>query len=116
MHDEPVEACPPSTVYRLKKFVRRHKTGVLATAAVGSGPDPGCRCGRRDKRTAQPRPRKLAEEQLQIATEQQRLAKEQAQLAQKQKRLAEEAAEREGKLRTEAEDATQEGRSCPQTG
>ncbi len=35
LNDEAVEACPPSTVYRMKKFVRRHRTPVLATAAVG---------------------------------------------------------------------------------
>jgi WD40 repeat protein/serine/threonine protein kinase len=29
--DEPVEACPPTTGYRLRKFVRKHKVG-LATA------------------------------------------------------------------------------------
>src|SRR5438067_13045937 len=29
--DEPVEACPPSTGYKLRKFARKHKAG-LATA------------------------------------------------------------------------------------
>jgi tetratricopeptide (TPR) repeat protein/serine/threonine protein kinase len=32
--DEAVQACPPSAWYRLRKFVRRHKAGVLTTAAV----------------------------------------------------------------------------------
>jgi serine/threonine protein kinase len=32
--DEPVEASPPSTVYRLKKFVRRNKGPVLAASLV----------------------------------------------------------------------------------
>jgi WD40 repeat protein len=31
--DEPVEACPPSTAYRLRKFARKHKN-LLATAAA----------------------------------------------------------------------------------
>ena len=31
----PVEACPPSTIYRLQKFTRRNRTAVVATAAVG---------------------------------------------------------------------------------
>jgi WD40 repeat protein/serine/threonine protein kinase len=31
LHDEPVEACPPTTGYRLRKFARIHKAG-LATA------------------------------------------------------------------------------------
>jgi serine/threonine protein kinase/tetratricopeptide (TPR) repeat protein len=30
LNDEPVEACPPSTVYRLRKYTRRNK-GVLST-------------------------------------------------------------------------------------
>jgi serine/threonine protein kinase/tetratricopeptide (TPR) repeat protein len=33
LHDEPVEACPPSAGYRLWKFARRYKKG-LATAAA----------------------------------------------------------------------------------
>jgi serine/threonine protein kinase/tetratricopeptide (TPR) repeat protein len=32
--DEPVSACPPSTAYRLRKFVRRNKGPVLAIALV----------------------------------------------------------------------------------
>jgi serine/threonine protein kinase/tetratricopeptide (TPR) repeat protein len=32
LHDEPVEACPPSAGYRLRKFTRRHKRGVIFTA------------------------------------------------------------------------------------
>jgi eukaryotic-like serine/threonine-protein kinase len=32
--DESVEACPPSAIYRLKKFARRNKGPVLATAIV----------------------------------------------------------------------------------
>ena len=34
LHDEPVEAGPPSAAYRLKKFVRRNKVGVLAGSAI----------------------------------------------------------------------------------
>jgi serine/threonine protein kinase/tetratricopeptide (TPR) repeat protein len=33
LHDEPVEACPPSTVYKLRKFARKNK-GLLRTAAA----------------------------------------------------------------------------------
>jgi WD40 repeat protein len=33
LDDEPVEACPPSASYRLRTFVRRHRTGVLTTIA-----------------------------------------------------------------------------------
>src|SRR5262249_46666332 len=31
--DEPVLACPPSAAYRLRKFARRHRAGLLAAAA-----------------------------------------------------------------------------------
>jgi len=35
--DEPVQACPPSTAYRLRKFVRRNRPKVLAGATVVCG-------------------------------------------------------------------------------
>jgi serine/threonine protein kinase/tetratricopeptide (TPR) repeat protein len=34
LKDEPVEACPPSAVYRIKTFVRRNKGPVLAASLV----------------------------------------------------------------------------------
>jgi tetratricopeptide (TPR) repeat protein len=34
LRDEAVEACPPSTAYRVKKFVSRHRALVLATVLV----------------------------------------------------------------------------------
>ena len=34
LSDEPVTAGPPSTVYRARKFVRRHRIGVAAAAAL----------------------------------------------------------------------------------
>ena len=34
LNQEPVEAGPPSATYRLRKFVRRHRTGVVAGALV----------------------------------------------------------------------------------
>src|SRR5262249_40560384 len=34
LRDEPVHACPPSTAYRLKKFLRRNKGPVLAAVLV----------------------------------------------------------------------------------
>jgi serine/threonine protein kinase/Flp pilus assembly protein TadD len=44
LKDEPVQACPPSAMYRLGKFARRHKTGLavavlalLALALPGGG-------------------------------------------------------------------------------
>jgi eukaryotic-like serine/threonine-protein kinase len=35
LHDEPVQACPPTAGYRLRKFARRNKGPVTAVAAVG---------------------------------------------------------------------------------
>jgi len=34
LHDEPVEACPPSAAYRLRKFCRKHRGPVVAAAAL----------------------------------------------------------------------------------
>src|SRR5271166_5794676 len=34
LNDEPVQACPPSAGYRLRKFVRRKKVPVLAASLV----------------------------------------------------------------------------------
>jgi serine/threonine protein kinase/WD40 repeat protein/tetratricopeptide (TPR) repeat protein len=34
LHDEPVRACPPSAGYRLRKFVRRNRTTVLAAGLL----------------------------------------------------------------------------------
>jgi WD40 repeat protein len=36
LHDEPVQACPPSVGYRLRKWVRRHRAVVLTAAAVAT--------------------------------------------------------------------------------
>jgi WD40 repeat protein/serine/threonine protein kinase/tetratricopeptide (TPR) repeat protein len=36
LHDEPVQACPPSAWYRLRKYARRYRA-VLATATVVAG-------------------------------------------------------------------------------
>ncbi len=34
LNDEPVQACPPSKLYLLRKFVRRHRAGLGVTAAL----------------------------------------------------------------------------------
>jgi WD40 repeat protein/serine/threonine protein kinase len=34
LSDEPVEACPPSAVYRLRKFIRRNQAAALTAAVV----------------------------------------------------------------------------------
>jgi tetratricopeptide (TPR) repeat protein/serine/threonine protein kinase len=35
LHDEAVQACPPSAGYRLRKFVRRHKGGLATAVLIG---------------------------------------------------------------------------------
>jgi serine/threonine protein kinase len=35
--DEPVQACPPSTAYRLRKFARRNKASLTAGALIAAG-------------------------------------------------------------------------------
>jgi tetratricopeptide (TPR) repeat protein len=35
LHDEPVQACPPSAGYRLRKFARRHRRALLALTLLG---------------------------------------------------------------------------------
>jgi non-specific serine/threonine protein kinase/serine/threonine-protein kinase len=37
LHNEPVLACPPSTAYRVGKFVRRHRLGVVAAMVLVLG-------------------------------------------------------------------------------
>jgi WD40 repeat protein/serine/threonine protein kinase len=34
LHDEPVQAFPPSAAYRFRKFVRRHKAGLMTASAI----------------------------------------------------------------------------------
>ena len=34
LHDEPVEACPPSQIYRLRKFARRNRAVLLTSSLV----------------------------------------------------------------------------------
>src|SRR5205807_1402141 len=34
--DEPVQACPPTRTYRLKKFIRRNKAAALAGSAIAT--------------------------------------------------------------------------------
>src|SRR5207247_2647819 len=38
LHDEPVQACPPSAIYRFRKFARRHKAALITAAAVAFPP------------------------------------------------------------------------------
>src|SRR5438552_2016949 len=35
LHDDPVQACPPSGWYRFRKFARRHKAALATAASLG---------------------------------------------------------------------------------
>jgi serine/threonine-protein kinase len=35
LHDEPVQACPPSAIYRLRKFARRNRRRLVMAAVLG---------------------------------------------------------------------------------
>lgn len=36
LQDEPVHASPPGAVYRLRKYVRRHRVGVVAGGVIAA--------------------------------------------------------------------------------
>src|SRR5437868_2534651 len=36
LHDEPVQACPPSALYRFRKFARRNKVALLTATVIAS--------------------------------------------------------------------------------
>src|SRR5262249_3181820 len=36
LHDEPVEACPPTVGYKLRKFARKHKAGLATTVGFAA--------------------------------------------------------------------------------
>jgi serine/threonine protein kinase len=36
LNDEPIEACPPSTAYRLRKFARKHRKSVIAMVTIAA--------------------------------------------------------------------------------
>src|SRR5262249_29634594 len=36
LHDQPVQACPPSAAYRFRKFARRHKAALAMALVVGA--------------------------------------------------------------------------------
>lgn len=81
--NEVVSACPPSTVYRLRKFVRRHRIGVLSAVAVAAALVLGV-IGTTTMAVAASRERQAAvaardaAEQAQLAEQRQREAAEQA--------------------------------------
>jgi WD40 repeat protein len=87
--DEPVEARPPSTLYRLRKFVRRHRGQVVAAslltiavlALAGTMVAGGMYARAEKERMAEAEASHLANEQRQLAEHLQRLAVSAAQEA-----------------------------------
>ena len=60
LHDEPVQACPPSAAYRFTKFARRNRaalvtSGLVALALIAGT---GSASGRRSERRARTRPKR----------------------------------------------------------
>uniref|UniRef100_A0A7C2NSW9 Protein kinase domain-containing protein n=1 Tax=Schlesneria paludicola TaxID=360056 RepID=A0A7C2NSW9_9PLAN len=121
LDDQPVEACPPSPVYRLSKFVRRNRIAVLSGSLVAASLVMGTIVSLAFAITAN---RHRAEEMLarsealnhlQVAEEQRRLAEEataqaRAESEQRQQAViaAQEAADRESKARMEQAELRQE--------
>jgi len=95
LRDEPVQACPPSAVYRFRKFARRNKTtlvmGSLVAAALVVGTVVSSWQAIRAQRSLfeTQRQRKLAETNYQQAEQQRALAQSSYKLAERQRALAE---------------------------
>lgn len=88
LDDEAVEACPPSKLYRLRKFTRRNRVAVGTSIAIALALilGAGVAAGRAYR-----------------AAKTERFANEELGVAQKQQRLAQEAAENERRQKEEAE-------------
>ncbi len=95
LHDEPVEACPPGALYRLRKFVRRHRGPVLAAAVVALALL-GSTCAATWGLLRAERARAEAERARQAEAEQRQLAEE-------NERKAREAAAAEGRAKESAQ-------------
>jgi hypothetical protein len=87
LEDRPVLAGPPNSVYRARKFVRRHKTGVAAGLLVGVSLVAGMAGVGREAQIAEQH-RREAEAARVRAQEQWREALRQAQLADEQRQIA----------------------------
>src|SRR4029079_4162524 len=93
--DEPVQACPPSTMYRFRKLARRYKTTLVMGSFVAAAPVAGTVVGtwqairaERSLVEAQ-RHRNLAEANYKQAEEQRSLAEAGYQETERQRQLAE---------------------------
>jgi serine/threonine protein kinase/tetratricopeptide (TPR) repeat protein len=95
LDDQPVSASPPSTLYRTRKFVRRHKLPVVAAAAVVAALLGGmvvaswqARIARQERAEAVAA-RALAEQRSREAVAERNRAEEQTALAVRQQEVAE---------------------------
>jgi serine/threonine protein kinase len=106
LHDEPVEACPPSASYRLMKFVRRNKEFVRAVTALFLLLVAGI-IGTTWGLVRADRARRDAEQARQDADEAREAEAEQRQLAEadERKAIAAAAAEKKAKETAEAREA-----------
>ncbi|MCP5559109.1 MAG: serine/threonine protein kinase [Verrucomicrobiaceae bacterium] len=93
LNDEPVLACPPSFRYQTAKFIRRHRVGVAATAAVIAILIAAVAVSTLAL-VRESRMREVAEEQRGLATEQSLLSAANADRATKEAKNAQEQSER----------------------
>jgi WD40 repeat protein len=117
LDNEPVQACPPSNVYRLRKFVHRHRGPVIAASAflcilclglVGTSLGViWARTAEKNAVAAREHAEALAKTNEQLAVKQTRLADEQTRLADRNIQLAE-------KERDARQDAEQKSRDLEQ--
>jgi serine/threonine protein kinase/tetratricopeptide (TPR) repeat protein len=116
LSDEPVQACPPSAGYRLRKFARRNKTTLVmvsfVTAALVAGTVVSTWQAIRAERSlveAQ-RQRNLAEANLQQAEQQRALAESSYKQAERQRGLAESSYKQAEQQKALAESSYQQAR------
>jgi serine/threonine protein kinase/Flp pilus assembly protein TadD len=111
LSDEAVLACPPSTVYRFRKFARKNKALIFTTVLVSAALVLGL------VGTTWQAIRAIEAERLALLNEEKALDKEKDALASarreaEQRQLAEKAAEAERRARQDAENATREAVSA----
>jgi serine/threonine protein kinase/tetratricopeptide (TPR) repeat protein len=87
LDDEAVEACPPSTAYRVKKFARRNKVALVTTMVVASSLILGL-AGTTWQALVATEAKNLADQRLEEVDEQRQLAEHNFELAEKNFTLA----------------------------
>jgi eukaryotic-like serine/threonine-protein kinase len=116
LKDEPVQACPPSAIYRFRKFARRNKSmlvmGILVAAALVAGTVVSTwQAIRAEKSLIETeRQRNLAESNSQQAEQQRALAESNYQQAERQQALAESSYKQAERQRALAESSYKQAR------